>query len=167
MEGGRDRHSNNTTLDEEAQVLYPRAKLANQLLCKEEPGTSCCGWFLGVWVEMLCYAAHHCSRPGVPYARQLSISGGELVTAMWLLTTAEFNHVYYSQTNFKERKHGTVWNFLNFVDFTDFINKFNIRKTIDKVGHMISLNRAEMRWGESLRESIYMNNGPKDKSDYE
>ena len=75
---------------------------------------------------------------------------------MWLLTTAEFNRVYYSQTNFKERKHGIAWNLLNFMDFTDFINKLNIRKTIDKVGRVISLNRAEMRWDESPRvEHIY------------
>lgn len=36
----------------------------------------------GVWIEMLCYAARHCSE--VSHAKQLS-SGGELVTAMGLL----------------------------------------------------------------------------------
>jgi len=91
-----------------------------------------CGW--------RCCATRRITAAGrESHARQLSISGGELVTAMWLLTTAEFNRVYHSQTNFKERKHGTAWNFLNLL---------NIRKTIDKVGRVISLNRAEMRWDE-------------------
>lgn len=36
----------------------------------------------GVWIEMLCYAARHCSE--VSHAKQLS-SGGELVTAMGLI----------------------------------------------------------------------------------
>ena len=37
---------------------------------------------LGVWVEMLCFVANHCSRES--HARQLSC-GGELVTIAWLM----------------------------------------------------------------------------------
>lgn len=36
-----------------------------------------------VWMEMLCYAAHHCSRDS--HARQLN-NGGEFLTVVWLLS---------------------------------------------------------------------------------
>ncbi|XP_062184541.1 uncharacterized protein LOC133888352 [Phragmites australis] len=47
----------------------------------------------GVWVEMLCYVADHCSRES--HARQLS-SGGELVTIVWLM--ARHANLSYSST---------------------------------------------------------------------
>lgn len=55
----------------------------------------------GVWVEMLCYAAHHCSRDS--HARQLN-NGGEFITIAWLLTSVEFNRFYWREYWFKERK---------------------------------------------------------------
>jgi hypothetical protein len=45
----------------------------------------------GVWVEMICYVADHCSRES--HSRQLC-SGGELVTIVWLM--ARHAEMYYS-----------------------------------------------------------------------
>lgn len=39
------------------------------------------------------------------------------MTAVWLLTTAEFSRVYYDRGNFRERKHGStsIRSFMKFV----------------------------------------------------
>ncbi|CAL5003000.1 unnamed protein product [Urochloa decumbens] len=65
----------------------------------------------GLWVEMLCYAAHHCSRES--HAKQLS-NGGEFITVVWLVTTAEFNRAYCRKEWFKEREHyrRSLWSFI-------------------------------------------------------
>lgn len=78
----------------------------------------------GVWVEMLCYAAHHCLRES--HARQLN-DGGEFLTIVWLLTTAEFNHVNYNEGKFKVRNPGSIWNFMNVVNFTDFVEYYILK----------------------------------------
>ncbi|KAM0930908.1 hypothetical protein ACQ4PT_000629 [Festuca glaucescens] len=44
----------------------------------------------GVWVEMLCYAASHCSRDS--HARQLN-SGPEFITVVWILQATMFNYI--------------------------------------------------------------------------
>ncbi|PUZ50388.1 hypothetical protein GQ55_6G055100 [Panicum hallii var. hallii] len=43
---------------------------------------------LGVWVEMLCYAASYCNRES--HARELSNGSGEFITIVWLLRAALF-----------------------------------------------------------------------------
>ncbi|PUZ50387.1 hypothetical protein GQ55_6G055000 [Panicum hallii var. hallii] len=43
---------------------------------------------LGVWVEMLCYAASYCDRES--HARELSNGSGEFATIVWLLRAALF-----------------------------------------------------------------------------
>jgi hypothetical protein len=101
------------------EALRPGAELGDELLRKEVSDTpELLQVVFGVWVEMLCYAAHHCSRES--HARQLN-NGGELLTIVWLLTTAEFNRVFRGERLFTERKHGSIWNFMNFVNFKDFI----------------------------------------------
>ncbi|CAL9166813.1 unnamed protein product, partial [Musa hybrid cultivar] len=62
-------------------VLFNACKLANDL---NELETSR-RWIVisAVWVEMLCYAASHCSSDA--HVKQLS-QGGELLTHVWLLT---------------------------------------------------------------------------------
>ncbi|PVH36352.1 hypothetical protein PAHAL_6G056500 [Panicum hallii] len=47
---------------------------------------------LGVWVEMLCYAASYCNRES--HARELSNGSGEFVTIVWLLRAALFKAFY-------------------------------------------------------------------------
>ena len=59
---------------------------------------------LGVWVEMMCYAAHRCTRDS--HAKQLN-SGGEFITVVWLLSTAMFNRRYCDEDWFKNG----VWEF--------------------------------------------------------
>jgi hypothetical protein len=76
------------------------AELAERLLELDPHMPELLQVILGVWVEMLCYAAHHCS--GSSHARQLN-SGGEFITIVWLLTTAVFNHSYCDKLWFKER----------------------------------------------------------------
>jgi hypothetical protein len=78
------------------------AELAERLLELDPHMPELLQVILGVWVEMLCYAAHHCS--GDSHARQLN-SGGEFITIVWLLTTAVFNHSYRDTPWFKERAH--------------------------------------------------------------
>ncbi|XP_072151092.1 uncharacterized protein [Setaria viridis] len=79
------------------------ANLATQLLNKRRNMPELLQVVFGVWVEMLCYAAHHCSRDS--HARQLNC-GGDFITIVWLLTAAEFNNAYYHEGWFKERVHG-------------------------------------------------------------
>uniref|UniRef100_A0ACD5YC96 Uncharacterized protein n=1 Tax=Avena sativa TaxID=4498 RepID=A0ACD5YC96_AVESA len=54
---------------------------------------------LAVWVEMLCYAAHRCSRHS--HARQLN-SGIEFISIVWLLQSTIFNCFYCEDTWFHE-----------------------------------------------------------------
>ncbi|KAF7062943.1 hypothetical protein CFC21_069483 [Triticum aestivum] len=65
--------------------LVLAAQLADKLLAKEMEMDvpDMLDVILGVWVEMLCYAANRCSKDA--HARQLN-SGGELTTIVWLLT---------------------------------------------------------------------------------
>lgn len=102
-------------------VTLAGAQLGDQLVQIKESGMTeltLLRVVLGVWVEMLCYAAHHCSRES--HASQLN-NGGEFITIVWLLTTAEFNRKYANEAEFKERTRGSIWNFMNFLNSSDFI----------------------------------------------
>ncbi|KAL6880298.1 hypothetical protein ACP4OV_011863 [Aristida adscensionis] len=116
------KYSNINDQAEDRPLLKLGEKIAHELLRKEsnmaEPNlVELLRGVFGVWVEMMSYAAHHCSRES--HAKQLN-NGGEFITAVWLPTTAEFNRVYYNEGLFKVRKPGSFWNFLNFVDFKEF-----------------------------------------------
>jgi hypothetical protein len=116
VEGEYEQNSHNNI----AEVLGPEKLQRKQnSLEMPEPKLGLLQVVFGVWVEMLCYAAHHCSRES--HARQLS-NGGEFITLVWLLTTAEYNRVHYGKLLFKEREAaGSIWNLMNFVDFGDFV----------------------------------------------
>ncbi|XP_051197110.2 uncharacterized protein [Lolium perenne] len=85
---------------EDQSVVSRGAELAGRLLDMEARGEQEVRQVvLGVWVEMLCYAAHHCNRDS--HASQLN-SGGEFITIVWLLSAAMFNSRYCDQPWFVE-----------------------------------------------------------------
>lgn len=71
-----------STDNEHGQVYLDGAAVAGDLHRNECNVPNMLGLIAGVWFEMLCYAAHHCSEES--HARQLS-TGGEFLTAVWLL----------------------------------------------------------------------------------
>ncbi|CAN6227327.1 unnamed protein product [Urochloa humidicola] len=71
-------------------ALIPGAKLTKRLLDDDLNAPKVLQVVFGVWVEMLCYAAHNCSRDS--HAKQLNI-GSEFITVVWLLTTVTFNRL--------------------------------------------------------------------------
>ncbi|EEE60444.1 hypothetical protein OsJ_13665 [Oryza sativa Japonica Group] len=71
-----------STDNEHGQVYLDGTAVAGYLLRNECNVPNMLGLIAGVWFEMLCYAAHHCSEES--HARQLS-TGGEFLTAVWLL----------------------------------------------------------------------------------
>ncbi|KAG2570432.1 hypothetical protein PVAP13_7KG021245 [Panicum virgatum] len=79
--------------------LLPGAKLATRLVNEEFNVPEVMHVVFGVWVEMLCYAAHNCSRTS--HARQLNI-GGEFITVVWLLSTAAFNCLHCDKKWFND-----------------------------------------------------------------
>jgi hypothetical protein len=79
--------------------LVHGAELAQVLLDKEDTVPEVLQVVLGVWVEILCYAAHRCNRDS--HARQLN-SGIEFISIVWLLTSVIFNRFYCDEPWFKE-----------------------------------------------------------------
>ncbi|XP_044971869.1 uncharacterized protein LOC123439192 [Hordeum vulgare subsp. vulgare] len=80
--------------DDIADAIRPGVDLATKLIARCQEGTSVAEMLRvisGVWVEMLCYAASHCSSDS--HARQLSRST-EFITVAWILTTALFNRFH-------------------------------------------------------------------------
>uniref|UniRef100_A0A0D3HU96 DUF4220 domain-containing protein n=1 Tax=Oryza barthii TaxID=65489 RepID=A0A0D3HU96_9ORYZ len=69
--------SESTKVDKHGQVYHLGAALAGCLLRNEWNVPDMLGLTARVWFEMLCYAAHHCSKES--HARQLS-TGGEFLT---------------------------------------------------------------------------------------
>ncbi|CAN6279310.1 unnamed protein product [Urochloa humidicola] len=83
------------------QALVRGATIFGKLRRMKGNTTKLLEFLLGVWVEMLCYAAHHCNRDS--HAKQLN-AGGEFITVVWLMTTASFNLVYCGRRRFEKRR---------------------------------------------------------------
>lgn len=86
-------------------VLVRGATLATMLLRDPRSMEDLPRVILGVWVEMLCYAASHSSRDS--HARQLN-RGAEFITVVWILASAVFNSFYCDHAWFKAAANGFV-----------------------------------------------------------
>lgn len=90
--------------------IRPEVELAKKLLArceeKKEPVAKVLGVISGVWVEMLCYAAGHCSNDS--HGRQLS-SGTEFITVVWFLTTALYKRFHYNDRQDSRRVQRRNW----------------------------------------------------------
>uniref|UniRef100_A0ACD5Z152 Uncharacterized protein n=1 Tax=Avena sativa TaxID=4498 RepID=A0ACD5Z152_AVESA len=84
--------------------LVRGAELAQKLRDKEDSmvGAEVLQVVFGVWVEMLCYAAHRCSRHS--HAKQLN-SGIEFISIVWLLQSTTFNCFNCDEPWFNEVVH--------------------------------------------------------------
>jgi hypothetical protein len=83
-------------------AVRPAVHLTNNMLakCGAEGVEEVLQVVSRVWVEMLCYAASHCSNAS--HARQLS-SGTEFITVTWILTTALYNRFHGDDPIFKAK----------------------------------------------------------------